>query len=32
LYRSLGFELIEPYREIPDVMKHLGVFMELNLD
>jgi len=32
LYRSLGFELIEPYREIPYVMKHLGVFMELNLD
>jgi len=32
LYRSLGFNLIEPYREIPDVMKHLGVFMELNLE
>ncbi len=32
LYRSLGFDLIEPYREIPDVMKHLGVFMELNLE
>ncbi len=32
LYRSVGFDLIEPYREIPDVMKHLGVFMELNLE
>src|SRR2546430_213147 len=32
LYRSLGFDLIEPYRETPDVMKHLGVFMELNLE
>ena len=32
LYRSLGFDLIEPYREIPDVMKDLGVFMELNLE
>ena len=31
LYRSLGFDLIEPYREIPDEMKPLGVFMELNL-
>src|SRR5207245_313020 len=31
LYRSLGFNLIEPYREIPDVMKSLGVFMELSL-
>ena len=32
LYRSLGFDLIEPYREIPEVMRHLGVFMELNLE
>ncbi len=32
LYRSLGFELIEPYQEIPDVMKHLWVFMELNME
>src|SRR5947208_14623786 len=26
LYRSLGFDLIEPYREIPDEMKPPGVF------
>ncbi len=32
LYRSLGFDLIEPYREIPEVMRHLGVFMELDLE
>ena len=32
LYRSLGFDLIEPYREIPEVLRHLGVFMELNLE
>ncbi len=32
LYRSLGFDLIEPYREIPNEMKHLGVFMEMNLE
>src|SRR5437867_10043172 len=32
LYRSLGFDLIEFYREIADVMKYLGVFMELNLE
>src|SRR5437899_12279669 len=31
LSRSLGFDLLEPYREIPDEMKPLGVFMELNL-
>src|SRR5881628_3166523 len=31
LYQSLGFHLIEPYHEIPDVMKQLSVFMELNL-
>ena len=31
LYQSLGFDPIEPYREIPDVMKPLSVFMELNL-
>jgi len=31
LYRSLGFDLIEPYLEIPDELKPLEVFMELNL-
>jgi len=32
LYRSLCFDLIEPYREIPVVMKHLTFFMELSLE
>ena len=32
LYRSLGFDLIEPYRRIPEVLRRLGVFMELNLE
>jgi len=32
LYRSLGFVRIEPYEEIPDAMKHLTVFLELNLE
>ncbi len=31
LYRSLGFDLIEPYREVPRELKVLEVFMELNL-
>ena len=31
LYRSLGFRLIEPYQEVPDVLKHILVFMELDL-
>src|SRR5437899_12773611 len=32
LYRSLGFNLIEPYREVPGELKPLEVFMELNLE
>jgi len=31
LYRSLGFGLIEPHREIPEELKRLEVFMELKL-
>jgi GNAT superfamily N-acetyltransferase len=32
LYRSLGFNLIEPYREVPAELKPVEVFMELNLE
>ena len=31
LYQSLGFHLIKPYRDVPEAIKHLEVFMELNL-
>ncbi len=31
LYHALGFEEVEPYEEIPDDLKALVVFMELNL-
>jgi len=32
LYLSLGFHLTDPYREIPDELKPLWVFMELKLE
>lgn len=31
LYRSLGFETIAPYREVPDQLKDAEVFMALGL-
>ncbi|MDQ2913026.1 MAG: GNAT family N-acetyltransferase [Chloroflexota bacterium] len=31
LYRSFGFELSEPFRRVPDDLKHAEVFMELKL-
>lgn len=32
LYRSFGFQLTEPYRELPEALKDADLFMELRLE